>query len=441
LALLEAGTLFILGVWAVSYTYRPFELPPAIYSARHSLFMLALWLVYPLLQLIPVSIGTAEIAGSGIGTLYGELPSNISTDYAYLTFDRNATVAGFIRQCSIAALFFSILALTTSRSRLRGLLILILAVGFFEALYGLVLYFGGDELGLWNPGQSQVTLSGTYVNQNHFAGLLEITIPVGLGLLLSSWPQHEELPDIRSIPRSLSAFLLSQRAVILFCVLIMTAALIMTESRGGTGALAVGITVAVLIAVWKRGARTKELTLGAMAVVLAAIAIFWLGSGRFAEKLQSAGFSSDRGDLREISYRMISDNPWFGTGLGTYRWVFPSYKDARFGSYFYEHAHNDYLEVLSEQGAIGFSLLALGMLLILLSLIRAFGRRKDPLVRGTLFAAIAGSISFMLHGLVDFNFQIPANAYYFFVLLGLGTVATSLRRKPGADQKSNHLAG
>ena len=430
LALLEAGTLFILGVWAVSYTYRPFELPAAIHSARHSLFMLALWIVYPLVQLIPVSTGTPELAGSGIGALYNELPPAIATDFAYLTLDRNATVAGFIRQFSIAALFFSILVLTTSRSRLKGLMILVLAVGFFEALYGLLLYFGGDELGLWNPGQSQVTLSGTYVNQNHFAGLLEITIPVGLGLLLSSWPQHEELPDIRSIPRSLSAFLLSQRAVILFCVLIMTAALIMTESRGGIGALAVGITAAVLIAVWKKGIRTTELVVGMVAVVLAAIAILWLGSGRFSEKLQTAGFSSDRGVLRELSYRMIGDNPIFGTGLGTYRWVFPSYKDERFGSYFYEHAHNDYLELLSEQGVVGFSLLALGVFFILLSLIRAFGHRRDPLVRGTLFAAIAGSVSFMAHGLVDFNFQIPANAYYFFVLLGLGTVAGGLSRKP-----------
>jgi O-antigen ligase len=169
--------------------------------------------------------------------------------------------------------------------------------------------------------------------------------------------------------------------------------------------------------------------------------MFWLGSGQFTEKLQAAGLASDRGDLREVTYRMISDSPVAGTGLGTYRWVFPSYKDERFGSYFYEHAHNDYLEVLSEQGFIGFSLLAMGVLLILRSLMRALGRRRDPLVRGTLFAAIAGSVSLMVHGLVDFNFQIPANAGYFFVLLGLGTVASSLRRKPAAEKSVNRLTG
>jgi O-antigen ligase len=333
----------------------------------------------------------------------------------------------------MVALLFSVLALTTSASRLRGLLTLVLLVGFLEALYGLLLYFGGDELGLWSPGQPQVTVSGTYVNQNHFAGLLEVTIPVGLGLLLSVWPEREELSGRKSTLHAGLKFMHGQRAVILFCVLIMTAALIMTASRGGAGALAVGVTVAVSIAAWKKGVRTRELVVGMMAVVLAAIAILWLGFGQFSEKLQATGFSSDRGDLRDISYRMVSDNPFFGTGLNTYRWVFPGYKDERFGSYFYEHAHNDFLEMLSEQGIIGFSLLAVGLSLIFVRVVRAYGRRRDPLVRGALFATIAGCVSLMVHGLVDFNFYIPANASYFFALLGLGIAASGLRVNPLID--------
>jgi O-antigen ligase len=394
---------------------------------------LALWLAYPLIQLIPLSANAIEFVGEGVGTLYLELPPDIASDTAYLTHDRNATFSGFIRNCSMLALFFSVLALTTSTSRLRGLLALVLVVGFIEALYGLLLYVGGDELGLWSPGQAQVTISGTYVNQNHFAGLLEITIPVGLGLLLSEWPKSEEFSEEKSIVHSVLTFVHGQRAVILFCVLVMTAALIMTASRGGVGALAVGVTVAVSIAVWRKGVRARELVLGMMAVALAGIAIFWFGFGQFSEKLQTAGFSSDRGDLREISYRIVSDNPLLGTGLGTYRWVFPSYKDERFGSYFYEHAHNDFLEMLSEQGIIGFSLLAVGLSLIFVRVVWAYGRRRDPLIQGTLFATIAGCVSLMVHGLVDFNFHIPANASYFFTLLGLGAVASSLRVNPGNE--------
>lgn len=427
LAILEAGTLFTMGVWALRYTWRPFEMPRAIYKVRHSLLILTLWIVYPLIQLIPLSPSSAEIFSSGIGAMYGDLPPGIAPDSAYLTLDRSATFAGFIRQCSLVALLFSVLATTTSVSRLRGLLILVLVVGFMEAFYGLLLHFGGDESGLWNPGHAQVTVSGTYVNQNHFAGLLEITIPVGLGLLLSSWPRREKLSGGKSISRSLSTFLLSQRAIVSFCVLVMTAALIMTASRGGAGALAVGIITAVSIAVWKKGVRARELTLGMMAAILAAIAVFWLGSGQFSEKLQATGFASDRGALRELSFRMIGDNPLLGTGVGTYRWVFPSYKDERFGSYLYEHAHNDFLETLSEQGFIGFSTLAIGLSFILVRIIRAYGKQCDPLIQGALFAAIAGCASLLVHALVDFNLHIPANAHYFFALLGIGAVASSLR--------------
>jgi len=50
-------------------------------------------------------------------------------------------------------------------------------------------------------------------------------------------------------------------------------------------------------------------------------------------------------------------------------------------------------------------------------------------MRGALFATIAGCVSLMVHGLVDFNLQIPANASYFFVLLGVGVVASVLRHR------------
>jgi len=238
---------------------------------------------------------------------------------------------------------------------------------------------------------------------------------------------------------------MSHRGIVLFCVLLMTAALIMTNSRGGAGALAIGVTVTIAIAVTRKGIRARELKLGLTIVLVSVIAVLWLGSGQFSEKLQSAGLSSDRGDLAKLTYRMIGEQPALGTGLGSYRWVFPSYKDERFGIYFYEHAHNDYLEVLSEQGIVGFSLLASGVLLILVPMIRAFGGSRDALVRGTLFASIAGCVSLMIHGLVDFNFQIPANAVYFFFLLGLGTVALSLQRStasaksiPNARQSTFH---
>lgn len=434
MALLGAGALVVSGGWLLSYTWRPFTMPGAVQSARYSLLFLVMWAAYPLIQLIPLPMAMENLAGSEMHKLYGELPAGKSHDYAYLSLDRGATFSGFLRQCSLVAMFSSVLVLVTSTRRLRVLMVLILLVGFAEALYGLVLFLAGDELGLWSPGQAAGTVSGTYVNQNHFAGLMELTIPVGFGLLLSTRPVSGGVYGTRDVTRLLAGFLLGQRGIIVFCILIMSAALILTTSRGGTGSLAVGIAVAIAIAVSKKGVRAREIRIGLMAVILALIAVFWLGPGQFSEKLKSTGLSSNRADQRELSYRIIGDSPLTGTGVGTYRWVFPFYKDERFGGYFYEHAHNDFLEVLTEQGIIGFSLLAVGIVFIFVRVVRAFTYRRDPLMRGALFATIAGCVSLMVHGLVDFNLRIPANASYFFVLLGVGVVASGLRYQSATRQ-------
>ncbi|NIM26762.1 MAG: hypothetical protein GTO67_04520 [Gammaproteobacteria bacterium] len=427
-AILDAGILFMLAVWTASYAFRPFKVPHAILDARIPVVVLAIWCVYPLIQLLPISVGSAGMIGGELHDLYGEVPNVNQSAAAYLTLDRGATLSGLIRQCGAVAVLFIVMAVTTTAFRLRTLLVVVVCVGFVEAVYGLLVYFSDDQLGLWNPGHAQVTISGTYVNQNHFAGLLEMAIPAAMGLYMSLPRESEIRTGARGIARMIFGFLQSPRGMVAFCILVMAAALILTNSRGGIGALAIGITVAIAIAVLRKGARASELRVGVLVVTAAVIGILWLGSGEIYERLQSTGLSSQRGELRELSYRMIGDNAVVGTGVGTYRWVFPTYKDGRFGTYFYDHAHNDFLETLGEQGVLGFALLLSALTLIFLYLIRAFWKRHDPLSRGALFAAIAGCTSLMVHGLVDFNLQIPANASYFFALLGVGMVAGSLRQ-------------
>lgn len=405
LALLEAGILLVLAGWALRYSFRPFEVPKSVRDLRPVLVVLVLWAAYPLLQLIPLPVNAAETLGSAYDALDSDRAEITAMHARYLTVDRNATLSGFIRQCSLVSVFISVLVLATTAPRLRGVLLVILTVGFIEAFYGLVLYFGGDNLGWWNPGHLQATVSGTYVNQNHFAGLLELTIPAGLGLLLSLDTHAVPSTGLRSLVRALCAFLLGRRALILFVTLLMMGALIMTASRGGIGALAIGIFVAVSIAVWRKGRRASELTVALLAAVVVITAVLWLGSGGISDRLKTAGFSSNRADLRDVSFQIIGDSPTFGTGVGTYRWVFPNYKDERFGTYFYEHAHNDFLELLSEQGVVGVSLIALGIILIFVRIVKAYGRGRDPLVQGILFASISGCVAFLIHGLVDFNFQ------------------------------------
>jgi O-antigen ligase len=257
---------------------------------------------------------------------------------------------------------------------------------------------------------------------------MEMTIPAGMGLLLMGRASQERGCGIRAALRSTASTLMGQQGMVLFGLLVMFAALILSTSRGAVGSLAVGVIVAVSVAIMRNGAGARELKVGLIAAVLMVFAMLWLGTGQLSSKLESSGLASNRGDLRELSYRMIADSPVVGTGVGTYRWVFPRYKDQRFGSGFYEHAHNDYLEILGEQGIVGFSLLAVALGLIAAKIFKAYRQHHEPLVQGALFTAITGCTALLVHGLVDFNFQIPANAAYFSALLGIGVVAAGIGR-------------
>lgn len=428
-AILQAGALFLVGVWSLRNVYRPAAIPAPLADSRAVLTLLGAWLCVPLVQLLPLPFGIAGLVTGAAHSAYADIPGASPSGPVFISLDRGATFAGFLNESALVAIFLAVLVLAPSRRRIRALLVLFFALGCAQALYGLVLYVGGDGIGLWDPGHDDGSVSGTYVNQNHFAGLLEMTIPAGLGLLLMDRRRRETHRGLRGLLRGITSNLQGQRVVILFGLLVMLAALILSTSRGAVGSLGAAIALVVLLAALRRGSGARELRIGLVALVLAGFAVLWLGAGQLAEKLEAAGLASNRADLRELSYAMIAEAPIMGTGVGTYRWVLPPLKDERFGSGFYEHAHNDYLEVLGEQGIVGFGLLAAALGLVMTAIVRANARENDPFVEGALFASMVGCGSVLLHGLVDFNLQIPANAAYFAALLGVGAVAASLGKR------------
>ena len=430
-AILQATALTIVGVWSLRYTRKPFAIPVVVRELHVPLSILLLWLCVPLVQIVPLPTWLVQVVSGGSDSPYSIMLVLPHSDFQYLSVDRSATLSGFLRQCALVAVFFSVLSLVTTRSRLRAVLVLLFLVGFVQALYGLTLYLGGDGIGLWNPGHEPGTVSGTYINQNHFAGLMEMSIPAGMGLLLMDWKPHESGYALKSSFRVILSLTFGRRGLVLFALLVMFAAMILSTSRGAMGSLAAAISVVALTSAIKKRTVTRELKLGLVAIALVAIAMIWLGPGQLTSKLASSGMSSNRGDLRELSYAVIADNPIIGSGVGTYRWVLPKYKDERFGSGFYEHAHNDYLEMLGEQGILGFSLLFLSAGLIVAGILKANSRKKDSFVRGVLFASLVGCMSLLMHGLVDFNLHIPANAAWFFALLGIGAVAARM----GTEEK------
>ena len=113
----------------------------------------------------------------------------------------------------------------------------------------------------------------------------------------------------------------------------------------------------------------------------------------------------------------ISDNPWFGFGLGTFDTAFRIYRDSSLPVWFH-HAHNDYLEMMMDLG-IPAALILFAVIGVLISVcVKGVWKRK----RDSVYPAVgvAASVLIAVHSLFDFSMHIPAIAALYVALLGLG---------------------
>jgi O-antigen ligase len=173
------------------------------------------------------------------------------------------------------------------------------------------------------------------------------------------------------------------------------------------------------LALSRRATKSMVILLASLIAIDLLVVGTYFGTQRVVERIaQTTAETEDRGEVAGYAFRMWTDFPVFGSGLGSFPVVFPRYSaEATVGTY--THAHNDYLEFAAEVGLVGLSLLALMVLMSFAVALRAHYQRGDPLTRGISFAAIMSIIALMIHSAVDFSLQIPANALTFMFILAL----------------------
>jgi O-antigen ligase len=431
---MHAITMALLALWCIGFARSSAAAPGSVRNNRVPLFFFSLWIAYIALQVLPMPAAILEILSPRAYAHYTTVQSAGFTPTFSISLDRGSSLGELQKISAYIALFFLTIALVTSRKRLRLVLVILTIIGTLEAFYAIVAYLARGQPVLSFFGADGRVVTGTYVNKNHFAGLMEVTIPAALGLMLAG-SSKKYGHDWREALRKFADFFLRDAGWLSFCLVLMLTALILSASRGGIAALIFGTSFAVVVAVIFRGRGTRESGVLVRLTALVIVGVTWLGAGELVEKLENIGLASNRGDIRDTTLKIIEDFWLTGSGAGTFRWVFPIYKDGRFGSGFYEHAHNDYLELLSEQGIMGLMLAGIAIATLLLRIVIAYVRRNDSMVRGALFFAISASAALMAHGGVDFNFNIPANAAIFFVLLGVGAAAGRLETR-GAGIKA-----
>lgn len=310
------------------------------------------------------------------------------------------------------------------------------ALGVCQALYAFLQQSTGGQRIFWYQCPPQATCMGTYLNRNHFAGLLEMTWPLLVARAVMAWRARDPDPlegraqngGLRSVAHLLGRLAqpAASRALILWgLVLLVLAALAGSGSRSAFAATAgsLALTTGMRRAT---GARTRVLIAGSVAL----LAGFWLMFPQFTRRLGSGDIA--RAAIAADTVEMISAFPLAGVGLGNFAAGFPLYRARTVERWAFgvdvDHAHNDYLEWLAEVG-VPAACLTLALLLALGRGV-AHARAAPAADAVLLWGLAAGTLALLLHGLTDFNLHVPANALVFAFLIG-GLVR--LIRREGAS--------
>lgn len=238
-----------------------------------------------------------------------------------------------------------------------------------------------------------VRIFSTFVYPPSFAGYLLLAAGPAVGAILL-WRERLTRP---------AGIALATALVVAagFC-------LIWTRSKGGLLALALaGLTTLFFLRL-----DPKKIFLVGAGLLTVAAAVFLLGYG-----FENVAYAFRTGGQRVAYWRaawsVFTENPWVGTGPDTFGSIHALHQTA--GAEYARLAHNNFIQMASDSGILGFASFTALWTLGLIDLLRRLAGKT----RWSLTASLGlGLWGWTWHNAMDFDLYIPGIALPAFVLLG-----------------------
>jgi hypothetical protein len=379
---------------------------------------------FTLLQLVPLPLGVLGVLSPRMVEVWQGAISPFGEELRWgsLSADPRATLTEALKWASYAGVMAAAIAAGSRRGVRFGAMVLLgcavllstttLAHGILNVtrVYGIYIpTFGATR---WRV--------GPILNPNNLAGYLNLGLFSGLGLMLSRTP---------GVPR----------VALGITVATLVAVVVLGASRAGLAATVIGLCVFGVLAFGVRRApqatgRLSPLGLfaGIGGVVAFAVLLAWLGGSRetwhtlFDKNIEKI-------DVMAKILPLVVDHPFFGVGRGAFESVFPAY---HFGAanVVYSHPENFIVQWIAEWGIPvgGLALLAFGIVVYV-----AF---RDARRSVTGAGVWAGIVAVLLQNLLDLGLELPGLA--FATVTGLGILWGHDQRDAleGVSTRRRHLA-
>ena len=400
-----------------------------VYRARWFVVCFSLTLVWLLLQVLLPSESTSSLilaASSPAPDWFN--PSSL------ISVTPTKTKWLLMSNVMVLSWFLLSVALIDSRSRLHQILLVLMAVGLLHACVGIfALYW---EILLVDREQLDGHYSAArawFVNRNHYAAFLILTVVAGASYLLKVW-----LGNMRKGARDwLPGRFAWQQWIAVFALSVTFVAIALSQSRGGFLGLLLSV---ILLFFWQTQLRSLALLHWRSIIAICLVLLSLLGyfGQELIKRLSSGALTlGERAAQWQITFDAILQAPIGGYGGGSYGTVFQifrEYSDLR--RVIFNQSHNEYLHIFLEQGLIGLILWLVLLVLVFHSALRSLSKSVSGFTTAVLTASILVLVAALLQAMVDFNLQIMNIRIYFFAIMALIFAVPSINRDKRKQRRS-----
>jgi len=251
---------------------------------------------------------------------------------------------------------------------------------------------------------------GTYLNRDHYSSFLAMSVSILFTVFVLQMRNY--FTDEGKLLKTL---------LLVFLLLITLVAVIFSRSRAGIGLSIFGLIISIFIIskiLHREDLPNKWLFFIPIFFILL---LFLTPVVPVINRFIGLDPTED-GRVAMFENTIIAIKYFFplGSGPGTFDEIYRNFQPID-QLKFINHAHNDYLELLMETGAIGIYVIISFLSLYLFHAYKLFSQLKYRITNYSYIrvASFVATLVFLLHGLVDFNFHTPANAIYFALFLGI----------------------
>jgi len=314
---------------------------------------------------------------------------------------RYASLISGTQYLAYALVFFVAVQSLGAESSSKATIWIFTVFGFALAVFAIIQDFAGNGKIYWLRSIHAGWIFGPYVNHDHYAGIMEMLLP---------------FPLVLSLSRLVTG---GKRALVGFAAIVMAGSIFLCQSRAGTASCLVEIAF-LFAMLWKSQERRQRLATGLGALFLLILGfVAWAGTAAMWHRL------TDLQDWMRVAMakdglRMFWRKPLLGWGLGTFPTVYPQFRSF-YTNFFVNAAHNDYVQVLTETGLVGFLIVIWFIVSVYRNGLRGLSHWNDNWNQVLRLAALVGCTGILVHSIADFNLQIPGNTLFFYFLCAVAT--------------------